>query len=669
MVYFQSLVRIFHRMSLLRKTLLVFGLVMLLLFIIMDRSSNYVIFDVLATREISRNLAAVEEILIMRGRYLHQLAAALKAEFSHHDWREFTWLDEWLDRYGEQPNLSITFDFVWYVDADGQLLYSSSGPVSPQEFSVPIPLAEKIFEGKDFIGYMVLSEDMLRKTNLLSRTAVEVRNRYRTETDRNRVAVKGALVQVAAVPVRQEGQLKSVIVVGDILNRDTGLLDWLSSKLDGHVSLFLGPVLVATSRKDMSGERVFDHVLSPQVYRKVLEGGEPYYGRELVMDEWVYSAYKPLVDFQGRVIGAIYVGTRELPFVRYKKLIGRRILVAIASGTTVFLILFGWVVYSVIRPIKHLATAYLRIAKGTLDIQVPAFKAVNCWEVKNCRRQNCPAYQKEIKCWFVAGGKECTYCQVYKMNRGNEINFLADGFNFMVFSLKDKRRALEHAYAELERQNRELAAKQQELLQSLQALEDSQNIVVSLALAVEAKDRYTKGHSDRVACYARKLAQKLKLSKEEQSTVALAGRLHDIGKIGIQDSILNKKGKLTEQEKKIIQEHPLIGERICSSLKFARGILPVIRHHHERYDGGGYPDGLAGEKIPLLARIVAIADAYDAMTSDRPYRPGLEVAAALSELKAGAGTQWDPELVDLFIELIREDNLKKGKGQVLICES
>lgn len=172
--------------------------------------------------------------------------------------------------------------------------------------------------------------------------------------------------------------------------------------------------------------------------------------------------------------------------------------------------------------------------------------------------------------------------------------------------------------------------------------------LVSLVSTIEARDPYTRDHSQRVTQWAVRIARKMGLSKEETDLLRFAGYLHDIGKIGIRDSILMKPARLTEEEISIIRTHPIIGERIVKPL----GLLPlersVIRHHHERWDGQGYPDGLKGREIPLPARILAVADGFDAMTSDRVYRRSRSPEQALREIEKCAGTQFDKDVVAAF---------------------
>lgn len=199
-------------------------------------------------------------------------------------------------------------------------------------------------------------------------------------------------------------------------------------------------------------------------------------------------------------------------------------------------------------------------------------------------------------------------------------------------------------------------------LRKLQSeLDHSEDIIMTLAIAIEAKDVYTKGHSERVGTLSMEFGAFLGLPDEDRHLLFKGGVLHDIGKIGIDDFILHKTGTLTERELSQVKDHVIIGQNICTPLHSAQKILPVIRHHHERWDGTGFPDGLKGEQIPLFARIVAIADAFDAMVSIRPYRApySSEEAITMLENERHSG-QWDPTLVRSFTEMMQRHG---GLGQ------
>ncbi|GAB6153186.1 hypothetical protein JCM17380_19360 [Desulfosporosinus burensis] len=219
------------------------------------------------------------------------------------------------------------------------------------------------------------------------------------------------------------------------------------------------------------------------------------------------------------------------------------------------------------------------------------------------------------------------------------------------------RKTIEDQKGELEKANQQLTETNHKLHQSLTALDESQNIIFTLALALESKDEYLHGHSKRVTDYALELGRFLNLSEIDQINLYRAAILHDIGKIGIPDAILNKPSALVSEEWSIMKSHPERGEAICSKLNFAREILPIIRHHHERYDGKGYPDGLSGEDIPFIARLISIADTVDAITSSRPYRLAGTFEQVLEELQKSAGTQFDPVLVAAFISLYNSKKL------------
>lgn len=186
---------------------------------------------------------------------------------------------------------------------------------------------------------------------------------------------------------------------------------------------------------------------------------------------------------------------------------------------------------------------------------------------------------------------------------------------------------------------------------------DMRNVYLStiqaLSKSLEAKDPFTSGHSNRVEKYAVELAEAFNLSFGRIQNIKIAAALHDIGKIGINDQILNKAAKLTQEEYQHVMEHPAIGAGIICNVDFLKGITGIIKHHHERYDGTGYPDGLKEDQIPIEACILAIADSYDAMTTDRPYRKALTQEKAIEEIEKNSGTQFHPVLAKEFIEIIK----------------
>ena len=179
--------------------------------------------------------------------------------------------------------------------------------------------------------------------------------------------------------------------------------------------------------------------------------------------------------------------------------------------------------------------------------------------------------------------------------------------------------------------------------------------IETLRYTVEAKDTYTRGHSDRVSAYSVLLGEKLGLSEKELNDLKIGGLFHDIGKIGVPDSILLKDSKLTDDEYSEIKNHPAIGAHILSNATIFSDIIPIVKHHHERFDGFGYPGKLKGEEIPYLARITAVADAFDAMTSKRTYRNSLSLDVVKAELEKFKGTQFDPECANAFLDILNNN--------------
>jgi response regulator RpfG family c-di-GMP phosphodiesterase len=209
-----------------------------------------------------------------------------------------------------------------------------------------------------------------------------------------------------------------------------------------------------------------------------------------------------------------------------------------------------------------------------------------------------------------------------------------------------------HARREKELQRRRLEREVRR--RTRQARQTYLSAINSLVRTLEARDPYTCGHSLRVRTYALRLAELLFLDERRRRQLSLAAKLHDIGKVAVPEAILNKTGELTAEEFAVVRTHPEVGERILSPVIHSRTVLATIRGHHERYDGRGYPDGLAGEKIPLLARILAVADSFDAMISSRAYRGALPTAEAARIIRAGAGTQFDPALMAAFERFVAE---------------
>ncbi|MGH9562440.1 MAG: response regulator [Terracidiphilus sp.] len=197
-------------------------------------------------------------------------------------------------------------------------------------------------------------------------------------------------------------------------------------------------------------------------------------------------------------------------------------------------------------------------------------------------------------------------------------------------------------------------------------LENAETVLFSLALSIEAKDPYTRGHCDRLSRYATAMAEHLRLPTEQCVALRRAGVIHDVGKIAVPEHILLKKGPLNADEWTVVKQHPVVGERICAPLKSFRHVLPIIRHHHEKQDGSGYPDGLKGDEVPITARILQIVDIYDALTTDRPYHSAMSRSDALCIMHGEAERGWwDREILGEFERLTAVELKECPKGDVV----
>jgi ribonuclease P protein subunit RPR2 len=208
-------------------------------------------------------------------------------------------------------------------------------------------------------------------------------------------------------------------------------------------------------------------------------------------------------------------------------------------------------------------------------------------------------------------------------------------------------------------------ARSRELEEALDGLREMYvSTMTSLATVVEAKDPTTRGHLDRTHHYGLTLAERIDPELAARPEVGYGFFLHDIGKVGVPESVLCKPGPLDEAEWGMMREHPEIGAQIVSPIRFLAGAVDIVRTHHERWDGAGYPYGLSGEEIPLAARVFSIADSFDAMTSDRPYRAAMPIEQALEQIREGAGSQFDPEVAKAFLELADDGGLQLHAPQI-----
>jgi len=258
--------------------------------------------------------------------------------------------------------------------------------------------------------------------------------------------------------------------------------------------------------------------------------------------------------------------------------------------------------------------------------------------------------------------------------RSNQINYYSKSFisvplrvkNRIVGVLNVNASESNHKFEERDVRLLTILADQAAItLENIELYDNLQNfyleMVQTLARAIDAKDSYTHEHADRARHFARMICGKLNLPEAMIRHIEYAALMHDIGKIGIDETILHKPGKLTQEERDVIKRHPSIGNRIIAPVAFLSPVAPMVLYHQEWFNGQGYPEGLAGEEIPLGARIVAVIDAFDAMTSDRPYRKALSREIGMSELKKCSGTQFDPRVVNVFLEILEEEANKTNK--------
>lgn len=278
-----------------------------------------------------------------------------------------------------------------------------------------------------------------------------------------------------------------------------------------------------------------------------------------------------------------------------------------------------------------------------LDINMPGMNGFET--IQNLRWQEAKLNRTNIPVIFLTGDESGEY-ETRGLSLG-AMDFIKKPFIPEVLTLR-----VRHTI-QLDRLQRDLSAEVARKTRENEHL--SLHIVETLAEAIDAKDPYTNGHSGRVAEYSREIARRCGYSQEHQDEIYMMGLLHDVGKIGIPDAVINKPSRLTDEEYEQIKKHPVIGGKILGKIQEMPKLSIGARWHHERYDGTGYPDGLKGEEIPEEARIIAVADAYDAMTSKRSYRNELTQEAVCSEIKNGRGTQFDPVFADIMLKMMAED--------------
>ncbi len=677
MLFFRKILGKLHRVSLRGKILVALVVIMTLFLYSVSFSTKYYIVEKHGQEHVTSVMRGAHNYLYGYLQNMTYLFQAVIMDFEKHETSdsELKLIEENIQRWPGQNEPDIMF----ITDKDGRVIYSKN--VSARQRKYDLVILKKAMEQGEVSGIEVLDADFLREEGLVDAARVnivETPNATKTAYDKE----NDALAMMVAEPINRKGTIVGFAVIGKLLNHNNYLVDNIKDSFNVRSTIFLDKVRIATNVTNDKGERAIGTLMSDQVYQKIIVSKQKFTGRAFVVNGWYLTAYEPIVDISGKTVGALYVGESEEPLMDMQRSINNQIRLTLAIAVLVFSIAILWIYSSIVKPIQQISSGVLHIARGDFATRVTVANPNRCWEIMNCGHQGCIAYQNSvIRCWLLPeaacreegerlGSPEtCLQCDVYNIYSGNELERLVDAVNYMALCIDDKTHAMKALNKQLEVKNQELSDNRDELesqkdslLQlnseleaSMKALDDSQNIIYALAVAVEAKDPYTRGHSERVAEYSMRLAKTLGLDAQQLELLKGAALLHDIGKIGISGSILRKPGTLNALEFQQVRKHPAIGERICLSLKFAQEMLPIIRHHHEHFNGQGYPDGLKGEHIPLLARIIAVADAFDAMTSDRPYRSGMPKEEATRRLLEGAGSQWDPEIVPVFIAMMKTD--------------
>ena len=540
-------------------------------------------------------------------------------------------------------------DLIFVMNKQGKYLYCENKyPASEDELQLGI--IKEARKGEKVFGIERISEGILMNEGLLQRAQMLSR-------DGSGKVINDGLMRLAGVPFYVSGKQAGIVIVGMLISNSPTLVDLFASKYNGQMSIFLDGYRISTSIKDKNENRILGTKMPNEAYESLYVKGKPYLGK-VKFEQPSLAKYNFLYNIEGKPIAVMGIAEDFNMFTSlFQTITIYFLLIAILLGL-LWLYNLRTMCNVVTVPIRLVSEGAMHLAHNNLSYRVPTINTIKCWEMRHCDNIECPMHGTDGEsCWLVENtmctGKVetleekteiCKRCQVYLSYSRNEALQLVATFNFMA--------------NEIEKQTMESQKKQLELQNLVKELEDYESVILTLANAVEAKDTYTLGHSERVSSYALALGKKLHLSEGELETLRIGTLLHDIGKIGVRDEILRKPSALTNEEFAVVKEHPVQGATICASLNFASRSRPVIYYHHERYDGKGYPEGIKGESIPFLVRITTIADAFDAMTSDRPYRSGINLHQAMEELLSNAGKQFDPLLVEVFIDMLSGDEIK-----------
>jgi putative nucleotidyltransferase with HDIG domain len=406
---------------------------------------------------------------------------------------------------------------------------------------------------------------------------------------------KSGLAIRAFVPIKKNNAIIGTFQVGYNFNQNTMLINKLYSLVSNDISLYDNDTMFSTSNsKNLN--KIGKKLQDSSIFKQVSSGKSLY----LFNKQKVLNAYFPVCDPQGKNIYGMIEVSQDLS--KNQELKNRVLILVIIL--CIFILLISIVVsFSLSKritdPLSAAINAFKEVSDGNLNVYI------------------------------------------------NERNYSSDEARILLNSLKVMIGNIRGLINEKERLMAEAKRSHYNEIQ-----EGYLQTVIALANSIEAKDEYTLGHCQRLTEYSIKVAEKLELTENEMLDLKYSALLHDIGKIGIETSILHKPSKLTDDEYNEIKKHPLIAYNILRSVKFLEKSLDGIYQHHEWYNGRGYPNGLKGDEISLFGRILCVVDSYDAMTSDRPYRKGMEVEAALLEIKKNIGIQFDPQIADIFIKIV-----------------
>lgn len=561
-------------------------------------------------------------------------------------------------------------DFIFLVNSDGKIKWSKNNHTILSKSYNNLNIIKKGLDGRRVSGYEIIPEEIIELEGLSQPTSIKIKAANGTNYLKREIN-KNGLSQVISIPLYNEkGQLNELLIIGSLINKNGKIFENNLHTIDGLISIFLDGIRILVKDKGQVQRSLLGTLMDENIYKETFKEGKDYFGETNILDSSYKAAYRPIRGLDNKVVGAIGVTINQEPLLISLKAFKFRVYLLMLIILVLNVMLVWWLYKSLIKGIWYIVKGVKEISEGNYSTRILSPEILGRWKISHCQYSsfvsNYTDHICKINCNNITNKnlKElCPGCSLTNENLHNDVYYLANTFNYLAVALEKRENILKERNRILIEQQEELAAQQQNLMalnQQLEAtiedLDIAEDIIYTLALAIEAKDPYTKGHSERVAKYAKELAKFIGLPNSQQDILGKAGILHDIGKIGVRDSILLKAEKLSELEYEEIKQHPIIGQKICNSLNSAKDIIPIIKYHHEHFNGTGYPEGLKGYDIPLLARMLSIVDAYDAMITDRPYRKGMKKECSVLILKEDVGQFWDPELVEAFVKMLNQNS-------------